>query len=194
VGKIVLAHGGVVRVDDLNRQILMTSDWVGRPRVESAARRLAELNPHVEVEAVGENVSAANAGELVGRVDLVVDAAPLFEERLAMNAEVVRQRKVMVDCAMYDWDARLTTVAPGAACLACQHPEPPGEWRRQFPVFGAVAGMIGAMGAAEAIKVITGVGETLAGRMVVCDLRGMAFRVMKVAKDPNCRVCGGGDK
>ena len=78
--------------------------------------------------------------------------------------------------------------------MACQHPEPPTEWRRQFPGFGAVAGMIGARGAAEAIKVITGVGETLAGRMVVCDVRARAFRVMKVARDPECRVCGRGAK
>src|SRR4051794_14797724 len=76
VGRLVLAHAGDVKPSDLNRQTLMTHDWLGRPRVESAARRLRELNPRVEVVAVPENVSDENAGRLVGLADVVVDAAP----------------------------------------------------------------------------------------------------------------------
>src|SRR5687767_5747184 len=91
VGRLVLAHAGNVRPNDLNRQILMTHDWLGRPRVESARRRLLELNPRLEVLAVAENINESNAARLVGEADLVVDCAPLFVERYLMNAEAVRQ-------------------------------------------------------------------------------------------------------
>ncbi|MEX1223200.1 MAG: ThiF family adenylyltransferase, partial [Pirellulales bacterium] len=85
VGKIVLAHAGNVKPSDLNRQLLMTHDWLGKPRAESARRRLLELNPRLDVVAVPENISADNVEALVAEVDLVVDCAPLFEERYAMN-------------------------------------------------------------------------------------------------------------
>ncbi len=107
VGRMVLAHAGNLRPADLNRQILMTHDWLGKPRVECAARRLRELNPRLEIVAVAENVTAANAERLVGQVDLVVDCAPLFEERFLLNQEAFRRQKPMVDCAMYDLEARL---------------------------------------------------------------------------------------
>jgi molybdopterin/thiamine biosynthesis adenylyltransferase len=190
-GKRVLAHAGNVWPADVNRQVLMTTEGLNKSRVESARRQLLALNPNVDVEIVDANVSVANAAELVGRVDLIVDGAPLFEERLAMNAEAVRQGKVMVDCAMYDFDAQVTTIVPGKTpCLACLFPAPPASWRRQFPVFGAVAGVVGTIGAVEAIKVITGVGEPLAGRMLLGDLREMRFRTVAVKRDPACKVCG----
>jgi molybdopterin/thiamine biosynthesis adenylyltransferase len=191
VGRLVLAHAGDVAPADLSRQILMTHDWLGRPRVESARRRLKELNPHVEVETIEQNVTPANAAGMVARADLIVDAAPLFEERLAMNQAAVRQRKPMVDCAMFDFDAQLTTIVPGQTpCLACLCPTPPATWKRQFPVFGAVAAVVGGLGAVEAIKLITGVGEPLAGRMLLADLREMRFRTVTVNRNPNCTVCG----
>jgi molybdopterin/thiamine biosynthesis adenylyltransferase len=105
VGRLVLAHAGNVRPNDLNRQLLMSHTGIGRPRVELAAQKLRELNPHLAVETVAANVSEANAPDLVGRVDLVVDCAPLFAERLAMNREAVRQQKPLVDCAMYELEA-----------------------------------------------------------------------------------------
>ena len=101
IGKLVLAHAGNVKPSDLNRQILMTHDWLGKPRVECAARRLRELNPHVEVVPVAENISEANVERLVHEADLILDCAPLFEERYALNREAVRQRKPMVECAVY---------------------------------------------------------------------------------------------
>lgn len=190
VGKLVLAHAGPVRLPDLNRQILMTTDGIGELRVASAARRLRELNPNVEIETVSENPSSRNAADLVSRVDLILNAAPLFEERLALNEQVVRQCKPMVDCAMYDFDLQLTTILPGQTpCLACLHPLPPAQWKREFPVFGAVAGVAGTIGAVEAIKVITGIGQPLAGRMLVASLRDMSFRTMKLQRDAQCSVC-----
>ena len=92
VGRLVLAHGGNLRANDLNRQLLMTHESIGKPRVECAARRLKELNPRLKVDAVAENVSEENAARLVGSVDLIVDCAPLFQERLLMNREAVRQK------------------------------------------------------------------------------------------------------
>jgi hypothetical protein len=85
VGKLILAHAGNLKLSDLNRQILMTHDWLGRPRVECAAQRLRALNPRLDVVTVGENISEANVAGLVGQADVVADCAPLFEERLLMN-------------------------------------------------------------------------------------------------------------
>ncbi|MEX0717910.1 MAG: HesA/MoeB/ThiF family protein [Planctomycetaceae bacterium] len=193
VGKLVLAHAGNVKPSDLNRQLLMTHDWLGKPRVESAERRLKELNPRLEIVAAPENVNQNNAARLVRQVDLIVDCAPLFGERFLMNEQAVAQGKPLVECAMYDLEASLTTIVPGCTpCLRCLHPEDPPEWRREFPVFGAVSGTVGCLGAMEAIKLLAGFGEPLLGQMLVCDLRSMAFRKFAIARDPNCPVCGGG--
>ena len=190
VGRLILAHGGDLKPSDLNRQVLMKHDWLGKPRVECAARTLRELNPRLEILAVPENISEANAARLVGEADLVLDCAPLFAERFLMNREAVRQRKPMVECAMYELEVQVTTFIPGQTpCLACLYPEPPGYWKRQFPVFGAVAGTVGSLGAMEAIKVLAGLGSPLAGRLLSCDLRTMDFRVLKVSRNPNCPVC-----
>ncbi len=191
VGKLVLTHAGNLRPDDLNRQILMTDDWIGRPRVESAQRRLLELNPRMTIVAVPENISEENVDALVRDVDLVVSAAPLFSERLAMNRAAVEQQKPLVDCAMYELEAQLTTVLPGrTACLACLYPQEPPAWKRRFPVFGAVAGMIGTLGALEAIKIISGMAAPLMGKMLLADLRLMAFRTVAISRRSDCAVCG----
>jgi molybdopterin/thiamine biosynthesis adenylyltransferase len=192
VGRLVLAHAGNAIPSDLNRQLLMTADGVGKPRVEQAARRLRELNPRVEIEPVPENISEANVARLVGEVDVVVDCAPRFGERLLMNREAVRQNKPLVECAMYELEAQLTTIAPGKTpCLACLYPTEPPHWDRRFPVFGAVAGVVGCLGAMEAIKVIAGLGEPLLGKLLVCDLREMSFRCAAIQPRRNCAVCGG---
>lgn len=191
IGKLVLAHGGNIKPSDLNRQLLMTYDGIGRSRVESATRRLKELNPHVEIEAIPENISESNVERLVREVDLVVDCAPLFEERFAMNSEIVRQKKPMVECAMYDMEAQITTIIPGQTpCLSCLYPEKPNIWKREFPVFGAISGTIACMAAMEAIKVISGLGEPLLGKLLICNLRQMTFRKLDIYRQPNCSVCG----
>lgn len=191
VGKIILAHAGNLKPSDLNRQILMAHDWLGRPRVECAAQRLRALNPRLEVVAVPENVSEANVARLVGQADLVADCAPLFEERYLMNREAVRQKKPMVECAVYELEAQITSIVPcQTPCLACLYPEPPPDWRRQFPVFGAVAGVVGCLGAMEAIKLLSGLGEPLLGRLLTCDLRTMSFRQVRTGRRSDCRVCG----
>jgi molybdopterin/thiamine biosynthesis adenylyltransferase len=190
VGKLILAHGGNVVASDLNRQLLMTDAGIGKSRIESVERRLKELNPRLEIVAVGENINENNAKALVGQADVVVDAAPLFEERFLLNREAVEQRKVLVDCAMYELEAQITTIIPGETpCLACLYPEKPMAWKRRFPVFGAVSGAVACLGAMEAIKVISNLGETLAGKLLTMDLRDMSFQKINIAKKSNCPVC-----
>jgi len=190
VGKLVLAHAGHVKHSDLNRQLLMTHDWLGKPRVDSAERRLKELNPRLEVVAIPENINAENAEKIVNEVDLIVDCAPLFSERFQMNQQAVLQNKPLVECAMYDLEAQITTIVPGQTpCLACLHPEPPPHWKREFPIFGAVSGMVGCLAAMEAIKLIAGFGEPLTNRMVTCDLRDMKFRQFAIQPNPTCAIC-----
>ncbi len=187
IGKLVLAHAGNVKPGDLNRQLLMTHDWIGKPRIECARRRLLELNPRLEIVTVDENIHGGNVDRLVEQVDLVVDCAPLFEERLAMNRGAVQQRKPLVECAMYDLEASLTCVVPGQTpCLACLTPEPPATWRREFPVFGAVSGTVGCMAAMEAIKLLAGFGEPLLGTLLTIDLRTMQFRRRQIQRRPDC--------
>lgn len=191
IGKIVLAHGGNVKPSDLNRQLLMTDDWLGKPRVESAKRRLQELNPRLEVEIINSNINENNAADLVSKVDVVVDCAPLFEERFLMNQETVKQNKPLVDCAMYELEAQIMTIIPGeSACLSCLYPDWPKAWKREFPVFGAVSGTVACLGAMEVIKLIASFGEPLTGRLLTMDLRDMTFNTTKINKRNTCAVCG----
>ena len=191
VGKLVVAHAGNVKPSDLNRQLLMTHDWIGKPRIESIRRRLHELNPRLEIVPIAENISEENAAGIVAQCDLIVDCAPLFTERFAMNRQAVQQNKPIIECAMYDMEAQLTTIVPGKSpCLQCIFPEAPPTWKRQFPVLGAVSGTVACMGAVEAVKVITGMGDPLVGRLLRMDLRRMTFQTMRVRRRPDCPVCG----
>lgn len=191
VGRLVLAHGGRLKLADLNRQLLQTRAHVGEVRMESIVRRLRELNPDCEIVGVAENASDENVDALVAQADIVVDAAPLFQERLALNAAARRAGKPMVECAMHTLEASVTTFIPGhTGCLACYVPEVPETWKRQFPVFGAVSGTAACIGAMEVIKLITGLGEPLAGEMLCMDLGSMAFRRVKLPRREDCEVCG----
>jgi molybdopterin-synthase adenylyltransferase len=191
VGKLVLAHAGNVKPSDLNRQLLMTHDWLGRPRIESARRRLLELNPRLEIIAIGENVNEGNVRGMVEQCDAIVDCAPLFAERFAMNREAFVQGKPIVECAMYQLETQLTTMIPGQTpCLRCIVPEAPPTWKRQFPVFGAVSAAVGSLAAMETVKVLAGFGKPLAGRMLCQDLSNMTFRTYEIERRIDCHVCG----
>ena len=191
IGKLVLAHAGNLKHSDLNRQLLMTYDHLGKPRIDSVQRRLRDLNPHIEIEPYSENISESNARDIVSNVDLIIDCAPLFEERFAMNRQAVVQRIPLVECAMYDLEAQVTTIIPQETpCLACLYPDQPPMWVRQFPVFGAVSGMIGCIAVMEAIKTIAGFGQTLKSKMLNVDLRSMKFQIIDIYAASDCRVCG----
>lgn len=190
IGKLVIAHAGNVKPSDLNRQLLMTHDWIGKPRIESIARRLNELNPRLEIVSVAENVSQANVVSLMEQADVVVDCAPIFPERYAMNAEAVRQSKPLVECAMYELEAQLTTIVPfKSPCLRCLYPTPPPSWTRQFPVFGAVSGAVACLAAMEVIKLVVGIGQPLIGRLLRFDLRDMTFHDLKIERLSDCPIC-----
>ena len=191
VGKLVVAHAGNDKPSDLNRQLLMTHDWIGKPRIDSIERRLRDLNPRLEIVPVAENVSDSNAERLVNQCDLIVDCAPLFPERFAMNRQAVEQGKPIIECAMYEMEAHITTIIPGQTpCLQCIFPEDPPTWKREFPVIGAVSGTVACMGAVEAVKVLSGLGKPLAGRLLRMDLRELTFRTMTGLRRDDCKVCG----
>ncbi len=191
IGRLVLAHAGNLRPDDLNRQFLMSHEGIGRSRVHQAALRLKDLNPFVEVVPVEENVDENNVDRLVQQADIVASCAPVFRERLLMNQAAVKQGKPLVDCAMFEMEIQLTTVVPGRSpCLACLYPDEPLGWDRRFPVFGAVAASVGSLGAMEIIKVIANLGEPLAGKLLLGDLRDMSFQRIDIRRNPECPVCG----
>lgn len=191
IGKLILAHAGNTRPSDLNRQILQTHDQLGKSRIESCRQRLLDLNPRLEIEAVDENVDEGNAARLVTGADIVFDCAPLFEERLLLNRECVRQRKPLVDAAMFDLEGQLTTIIPGKTpCLACLYPEVPPGWKREFPVIGAVSATMANLAALEGIKLLVGFGELLTSKLLIFDARSMSFRKIGIHRRPGCAVCG----
>ncbi|MCB1085625.1 MAG: HesA/MoeB/ThiF family protein [Verrucomicrobiae bacterium] len=191
IGRLVLAHAGELRLDDLNRQILMRYDGVGKPRVESLAATLSAFNPHVEVEAIAENITDENAAGLVGKADIVFGAAPLFEERFRLNRECVRQGKPLIDCSMFSMEGQVIPIIPGQTpCLGCLYPDVPEHWKRRFPVMGAVSALAANVGAVEGIKWLTGYGEVNLNRMIYFDTAAMRFQTIQIRRDPACSVCG----
>jgi molybdopterin/thiamine biosynthesis adenylyltransferase len=190
VGRLILAHGGPLLPGDLNRQLLQTTAHLGQPRIASILRRLRDLNPTITLEGHDENISNSNAGPLVSQADIVVDAAPLFEERLALNDAAMFHRKPMVECAMHSLEATVTTFIPGqTGCLRCYVPDVPPTWKRQFPVFGAVSGTAACIGAMEVIKLITGIGQPLAGRLFALDTATVTTRLLNLPRRPDCPAC-----
>ncbi|MGJ3252422.1 MAG: HesA/MoeB/ThiF family protein [Elainellaceae cyanobacterium] len=191
VGKLILVRGGNLKRDDMNRQILMTDDWVGKPRVFKAKDTLAAINPDIEIEARCEFVTADNVDGLVQSADLALDCAFDFKERTLLNAACVRWGKPMVEAAMNDMEAYLTTIIPGETpCLSCIFPEIP-EWDRWgFGVLGAVSGTLACLTALEAVKLITGLGEPLLGKLLTIDLARAEFAKRRPYRDPECPVCG----
>lgn len=190
IGKLVLAHGGELRLDDLNRQILMRFEGVGQPRLQSAEATLKEFNPNIEVETVNENVSESNARVLVGKADIVFGAAPLFAERLLLNREAVKQGKPLVDCAMYNLEGHVIPIQPGeSACLACLYPEEPPHWKRRFPVIGAVSALAGNIGAIEGIKMLSGLPESNSGKMIYFNAATMKIQHIALKRRAECSVC-----
>ena len=193
VGRLVLAHGGVLKASDLNRQLLMEHARMGRPRLEGAVARIRALNPRVEVEWEPSHVNEENAARLVAMADVVVDCAPLFRERYLMNREAMARRIPMVEAAVRDLEVHVTTFQRGrSGCLRCLYPEESPEWRRRFPVVAPVPGLAGSVAAMEVIKLVTGMGRPLLGWMLVADMGTLEFRRMKLHRIVDCPVCGDG--
>ncbi|MFC4990806.1 HesA/MoeB/ThiF family protein [Rubritalea tangerina] len=190
-GKIILAHGGNLRHDDLNRQILMHHDGLGKNRARQAAATIQRFNPRIETLAVDSNITPDNAAELVSQADIVFSCAPLFEERLLMNQEAVRQNKFFVDSAMFNLEGQVLPVVPNqSACLACIVPEPPAGWKRRFPVIGALSAMIAQMGVLEGIKLLTNVLPPQTNTLMHYSSLEAQLRKISISRNPTCPHCG----
>ncbi|MEH2179400.1 HesA/MoeB/ThiF family protein [Nostoc sp.] len=191
VGRLILVRGGDLRLDDMNRQVLMTDDWVGKPRVFKAKETLDAINPDVQVEAVHDYITPENVDSLVQSADMALDCAHNFTERNLLNEACVRWRKPMVEAAMNGMEAYLTTIIPGVTpCLSCLFPEKPDWDQRGFSVLGAVSGTLACLTALEAIKLITGFSQPLLSQLLTIDLNRMEFAKRRSYRDRSCPVCG----
>ena len=191
IGKLILVRGGELRLDDMNRQVLMTHGWVGQPRVIKAKETLEQINPDVQITAIEEYITPENVDSLIQSADLALDCAHNFTERDLLNEASVRWRKPMIEAAMDGMDAYLTTLIPGVTgCLSCIFPERP-EWdRRGFSVLGAVSGTLACLTALEAIKLITGFSQPLVSQLLTMELSRLEFSKKRTYRDPDCPVCG----
>ncbi|GHO94654.1 adenylyltransferase [Reticulibacter mediterranei] len=192
VGRLVLAHEGVIELENLNRMLLAFRQDVGRPRVEAFRDMLARVNPEVDVLIEADNIHANNAERLIDQVDLIVDGSPSFEERYHMNQEAVRQRKPIIMAAMFGLEMYITTMIPGSTpCLSCLYPTPPPSWEvTGFPVILPSSALVATIATMEVIKVITGCGEPLINRLFYGDLTSNGFRQLHIARRRDCPICG----
>ena len=172
VGRLILMHGGDLRIDDLNRQILMSTAALGSSRVDCAAASLRALNPTITIEVVPHHPTPELALRYAADVDAVVSAAPLFEERHALHDAAATYGIPCVEAAMFEMEGYVTTVhPPHTPRYRDWCPQHPAWWTRRFPVFGAVAGTIGSLAAVEVIKFLTGIGRPLYGNLLAIDFR-----------------------
>lgn len=192
VGTIGLVDDDTVSLSNLQRQILFADADIGAPKVEAAAARLTQTNPHVVVETHALRLTPDNDAALIAAHDLVIDGTDDFDTRFAVNAACVAARKPLVSGALGRWTGQVA-VFQGRPCYRCLVPDSPpdAETCARVGVVGALTGVIGAMAALEAIKLITGAGEPLTGRLMLYDGLAGTSRTVKVAADPACPVCGG---
>ena len=196
VGTLGIVDDDTVALSNLQRQVLHVSARVGALKTESAAAALGALNPHVAVEPHALRLTEANAAALVGAYDLVLDGSDNFATRAAVNAACVAARRPLVGAAIGQWEGQLSVWAPhlGAPCLACAFPETPAPGLApscaEAGVVGALPGVLGAMQALEAIKLITGAGQPLLGRLMLYDALWAEVRTITVPRRADCAVCG----
>lgn len=193
IGRVILAHHGAIVPEYLNRMQLVEEADVGRPLVSVWARRLKAINSALEVVEVPEYMSDATAETWMKDCDIVVDGAPLFEERYAMQRAAVRLNKPLCMGAMYAMEGYASTFIPGRTpCLSCIYPVAPDYWKdiNVFPAIGPVPVMVGTTIALEAIKVLTGFGETLANKLWYFDASTHLVRLLNIRRRGDCEVCG----
>jgi molybdopterin/thiamine biosynthesis adenylyltransferase len=196
VGTITLCDADRVDLTNLQRQILYATSDVGRPKVDAAKARLAAINPDIALNGVARRVGAPELRDLVGVADVVVDCCDNFETRHAVNRACVVARKPLVSGAAIRFDAQVAVFDgrdPASPCYHCLFGE--GDELEEtrcatMGVFAPLVGIVGATQAAEALKLLAGVGESLAGRLLVLDALAMQWRELRVPRDPECAVCG----
>ncbi len=191
VGTLRIIDGDTVSLSNLQRQILFDTADIDRPKVEAAAGRLGAINPHVRVEALNQPLTAENAAGIIAGADAVLDGTDDFETRHRVNAACVAAGVPLVSGALGRWTGQVGVFA-GKPCYRCLVPESPpdAETCARVGVVGALAGVVGAMAALETIKLITGAGEPLTGRLMLYDGLSATSRTVSVTADPACPVCG----
>ena len=189
VGRIRLVDNDVVDLSNLNRQVLHWDGDVGVPKVESALRKLRALNPSVVVEAVNETITDANALELVGDADAIVDCLDNFPTRYVLNRVACQKEVPFFHAAVYGMEARATTIVPGeTACLRCLYPAAPPP--AKFPVLGAAPGLAAMVQVMEVIKYLAGVGSLLKNLLLIFDGEVAHHDEMTIKRNPSCPDCG----
>jgi len=195
VGTLGLVDFDVVEVTNLQRQILHGSAAVGRPKLESAAARLADLNPHVAVIRHDTRLSRDNALELIGGYEVVLDGADNFATRYLVNDACALLGRAVVHGSIFRFEGQASVFdAARGPCYRCLYREPPPPGMvptcAEGGVLGVLPGVIGTLQAIEAIKLVLGIGEPLIGRLVVFDALATRFRELTLRKDPDCPLCG----
>jgi molybdopterin/thiamine biosynthesis adenylyltransferase len=195
VGTLGIADADVVDESNLQRQILHTTDRVGKPKTESAKITLNALNPEVKVIEHRVRVDRDNAIELFKQYDVIVDGSDNFSTRYLVNDVCVMLNKPQVHGSIFRFDGQMTTFVPHQGpCYRCLFPEPPppefAPSCQEAGVLGVLPGVIGVLEAIETIKIILGKGKLLTGRLIAYDALNQTFKEMKFKRDPNCAACG----
>ena len=195
IGTITLVDDDTVDLTNLQRQILHTTERVGHAKALSGKKTLSDINPDINIVALKERVSGARLDELVRNASVVLDCSDNFATRHAVNRACVAHRVPLVSGAAIKFDGQISVfdARNDAPCYACLFPED-----QQFEevncatmgVFSPLVGIIGSMQAAEALKLVAGIGESLAGRLLLLDARSMEWSSIKIARNPACEVCG----
>ncbi|MCH8488795.1 MAG: molybdopterin-synthase adenylyltransferase MoeB [Oceanicaulis sp.] len=197
-GAVRIADPDVVSLDNLQRQILFRTEDVGRLKTERTAEALSALDPSLEIEARAVTADESSLPDLLAGADLVLDGCDDFATRFAVNRAALAARIPLVSGAVGRWDGQVGVfaphLAPDAPCYQCWMPEipPDAETCAQTGIVGALTGIVGSLMALEAIKLITGAGEPLIGRLVIHDGLSGRARTVRLHRDPDCKACGGG--
>jgi sulfur-carrier protein adenylyltransferase/sulfurtransferase len=196
VGRLGLVDFDEVELSNLQRQLLHATDDVGRPKVDSGRDRLEALNPNVDVVPHPTLLSSENALDVLGGYDVIVDGTDNFPVRYLVNDATQMLGKALVYGSIYQWEGQASVFLPGpeTPCYRCLFPEPPPPGTvpscAEGGVFGVLPGIVGSIQAVEAIKLLLGVGESLAGKLLLYDALSAEFTSVKLRWDPDCPVCG----
>ena len=195
VGRIGIVDSDVVDASNLQRQVLHGSSTLGAPKVESARARLLDLNPHIQVDAYHQPFISSNAQQIASPYDVIIDCSDNFPTRYLSNDLCVLTGKPNIYGAIYRFDGQVSVFdAAHGPCYRCLFPEPPPPGLvpscSDGGVLGVLPGVIGALQATEAIKVLLGIGETLVGKLLLFNALDMSFDFIKLRKNPQCKVCG----
>ena len=194
VGTIGIVDSGNVELNNLQRQILHTTESVGRPKVDSGKARLKALNPDVNVVTHHLRLDSGNILGIIKEYDIVVDGSDNFPTRYLVNDACVIAKKPLVHAGIFRFDGQIMTIVPGVGpCYRCLFPEPPPPGAvpscQEGGILGAVAGVLGVLQANEVLKFILGAGQLLAGRLLIFNALDSTFRTVKVPKDKDCPAC-----